>query len=103
MSEALTVAEQVMVAAAVVVTTVSCDFAREERALDMVREVLPAVSIDATRSVYAVRVHCGSLANLAGAGDARAYDSARLRLRAALATYFEQRAAAACQRLGARA
>jgi hypothetical protein len=91
----LSAAEQVLISAAQVAATTFCDFDREERAVGLIREVLPAIPVDAARAVYAIRVHAEAMA---GANDKVAkdeYDAARRLLRAALVDFFEQRMAVA--------
>jgi hypothetical protein len=91
----LSAAEQVLISAAQVAATTFCDFDREDRAMGLIREVLPAIPVDAARAVYAIRVHAEAMS---GANDNCAkdeYDAARRLLRAALVDFFEQRMAVA--------
>jgi hypothetical protein len=107
MSDALTLPEQVMIAAAAVVC-VSMGGEVERRALAMLAEVLPDVEIkatdgkgvfDATRPTEAVRVYAVSLTSKAARGClAREYEDARFLLKRAVEHFFEQRAASAYTR-----
>lgn len=91
----LTGAEQVLISAAQVAATTFCDFEREERAVGLIREVLPSISVDANRPVYAIRVHAEAMALASGKTGKDDYDAARRMLRLALVDFFEQRMAVA--------
>ena len=91
----LTGAEQVLISAAQVAATTFCDFAREERAVGLIREVLPAIPVDANRPTYAIRVHAEAMAAASGATRTGEYEAARRMLRLALVDFFEQRMAVA--------
>lgn len=91
----LTAQEQVLIAAAQVAATTFCDFEREARAVGLIREVLPAIPIDATLAVYAIRVHAETMAHADSKAVKDDYEAARRLLRAALVDFFEQRMAVA--------
>lgn len=91
----LTAAEQVLISAAQVAATEFCNFDREARAVGLIREVLPAIPVDATRGVYAIRVHAETMAVADGKAAKDEYDAARRLVRAALVDFFEQRMAVA--------
>lgn len=91
----LTAAEQALISAANVAATTFCDFEREARAVGLIREVLPALPVDASRPVYAIRVHAEAMARAEGATVKDEYETARRLLRAALVDFFEQRMAVA--------
>lgn len=91
----LTAAEQVLISAAQVAATTFCDFEREERAVGLIREVLPAIAVDANRPVYAIRVHAETMTLTSPTRAKDEYEGARRLLRGALVDFFEQRMAAA--------
>lgn len=91
----LTAAEQVLVAAAQVAATCFCDFEREARAVDLMREVMPDIPVDANRPTYALRVHAEAMVSGAAQACTDEYEAARRMLRFALTDFFEQRMAVA--------
>lgn len=91
----LTAAEQVLVSAAQVAATAFCDFEREARAVELMREVIPDIPVDATRPAYALRVHAEAMVRGAGQNRTDEYEAARRFLRLALVDFFEARMAVA--------
>jgi hypothetical protein len=91
----LTGAEQVLISAAHVAATSFCDFDREARAVGLIREVLPAIPVDAGRPAYAIRVHAEAMALAEAKTGKDEYEAARRLMRGALVDFFEQRMAVA--------